>query len=225
MPSLCCELSQPNCQRVFTLVELLLAVALSAVVAALAYAGISAGMQAANAMAAQVESLTELQRAFSIIEEDLVQSRLRGLTLGLGYHEAAFVTPVENSMLLSLTRGGVANPRQLARSDLQRVRYELHGDALWRAHWPQLDRSDAQEQPQQLLLLQGVSRASLEFLPATAAGAPVTMSAVESAAGLWQNSWDSDAPQHALTAPLPIAVRVTLDTRQYGQVQRVFELP
>lgn len=225
MPSRHLETVRGSRSRGFTLVELLLAVALSALVAALAYAGVSNGLRAANAMATQVEALTELQRAFTIIEEDLTQVRLRPLLLGLGFHEAAFLTPADAGALLGFTRGGVANPRQLLRSDLQRVRYELHGDALWRLHWPQVDRANAQQPPQKVLLLQGISRVSFEFLPAVAAGELVTLSSLQADAGLWQNQWNSDDPQHALTAPLPIAVRLTLETPQYGQVQRVIELP
>ncbi len=209
----------------FTLVELLLAIALSAVVAALAFAGISNGMQAANAMAAQVETLAQLQRALAIIEDDLSQVRPRPLTLGISFHEAALVTPAQAGSLLAFTRGGVANVRQLARSDLQRVRYELHGDGLWRLHWPQLDRNDVQQKPQQVLLLADVTRASFEFLPATTGDTLVTLSSLQADASHWQAGWDSDQPLPALTAPLPIAVRVTLETRQYGQVQRVIELP
>ncbi len=225
MQSRHCDLASRAGNQGFTLVELLLAVALSAVVAALAYAGISNGMQAANAMATQVATLTQLQRAFSIIEDDLNQVRLRPLSLGLSYHEAAFVTPPDAGTLLAFTRGGVANPRQLARSDLQRVRYELRGNDLWRLHWPQLDRTQVQQKPQQVLLLQGVSRAGFEFLPATPVGSLVTLSSLQADAAYWLGSWNSDEPQHALTAPLPIAVRITLTTQQYGQVQRVIELP
>jgi hypothetical protein len=43
--------------------------------------------------------------------------------------------------------------------------------------------------------------------------------------GNWQRSWSSDDVRESLVAPLPLAVRLTLDTESYSQVQRVVELP
>src|SRR5689334_11652557 len=91
--------------RGFTLVELLLAVALTAMIAALAYAGIDGGVRASSALQQQVSALTELQRALAIIEEDLLQVRQRPLLLGVSYHEAAFASGTQGGVLLAFTRG------------------------------------------------------------------------------------------------------------------------
>lgn len=209
----------------FTLVELLLAVGLSVVIAALAYAGVNAGMQASSSLASEVQELTELQRALSIIEDDLLQVRLRPVAHGVDYHEPAFVSG-DVDALLEFTRGGVANPLALQRSELQRVRYVLRGDALWRQYWQQPDRVDALQPPQQVLLLEGVTGVALEFLavPSESSQA-VDLLALQEAGAAWLRYWDSDEPRTALTAPLPMAVRLTLTTSQFAQVQRVYELP
>lgn len=209
----------------FTLVELLLAVALSAVIAALAYAGINAGMQASMTLETEVHNLTELQRALSIVEEDLLQVRLRPVMHGVDYREPAFASGNSGGSLLEFTRAGFANPLQLARSELQRVRYVLRGDSLWREHWSQLDRSDVLQTPQQVMLLSGVTNISLEFLVAPPQGAAVDLLSLQEAGAYWQRYWNSEDPRTALAAPLPLAVRFTLTTTQYAQVQRVIELP
>jgi general secretion pathway protein J len=208
----------------FTLVELLLAVALSVVIAALGYAGVNSGMEAATALENEVHELTELQRALNIIEEDLVQVRLRPVVHGVDYHEPAFVSG--DNALLEFTRGGVANPLHLQRSELQRVRYVLRDGALWRQYWLQLDRVDALQPPQQVLLLSGVSNLALEFLspPSSTSPLPDVVSLQESGAN-WQQYWNSDDPRNALTTPLPLAVRLTVTTAAFAQVQRVYELP
>lgn len=208
----------------FTLVELLLAVALTAVIAALAYAGIAGGVRAAAAMQEEVTALTDLQRAFAIMEEDLTQVRQRPLLLGVGYHEAAFTSGNQGGVLLTFTRGGVSNPQLLPRSDLQRVRYVVRDGSLWRQHWPQLDRTAVEQQPQQVLLLAGIDAVQIEYLQAPAAGTPLSLAQLQASGGAWQPVWDSDAPAHALSESLPLAVRITIKSQPYAQVQRVYDL-
>ncbi|HTR00279.1 MAG TPA: type II secretion system minor pseudopilin GspJ [Candidatus Acidoferrum sp.] len=208
----------------FTLVELLLAVGLTAVVAALAYAGVSRGVQASTALETEVAALTELQRAFDVMETDLTQARQRPLLLGLGYREPAFASGVDSGVLLTFTRGGAMPAPQALRSELLRVRYVARDGALWRQHWPQLDRSEVQQRPHETMLLASVDEVRVEFLEPPSATAPLSLTVLQAGGGPWQTQWDSEAPARALTSPLPLAVRVTLTTARFGQVQRVFEL-
>jgi general secretion pathway protein J len=207
----------------FTLIELLLAVALSAVVAVLAYAGISSGSAAATRAATEVQKLTDLQRAFTVLEEDLLQLRLRPIQLGLGQRESAFVSSGKSAQLLEFTRGGVANPLAATRSDMQRVRYQWRDGALWRQHWQQLERVNSQQAPQEVLVLPAVTSIKLEFL---AAPPPTAMLDVNTLinSGYWEARWDSEDPQRALAQPLPLAVRITVELPEFGQVQRVYAL-
>ena len=208
----------------FTLVELLLAVGLGVVIAALAYAGVNAGMQAAATLETEVYELTELQRALHVMEDDLSQVRLRPVRHGVDYHEPAFTS--ENGALLEFTRSGVANPLHLQRSEMQRVRYMLRDGKLWRQYWAQVDRIDFLQPPQEVLLLSGVDNAELEFLVAPSGNsASMDMLTLQEAGANWLRNWNSDEPLNALTAPLPLAVRITLSTSAFSQVQRVYELP
>lgn len=212
-------------QRGFTLVELLLSVALTAIVAALAYAGLNSGAVAASAMGREAAAVIQLQQALSMIEEDLTAVLPRPLQLGVGYREAAFVSGVDGKVLLTFTRGGVQVPDRLLRSDLLRVRYVLQEGVLWRDYWPQVDRMEVQQQPQHVRLLTGINAIQLEYLPAVATRADFSLSTVQANGAPWLRNWNSDAPGQALTDSLPQAIRLSIDTHEFGQVQRVVLLP
>ncbi len=209
----------------FTLVELLLAVALTAVVAGLAYAGLANGISASTALATEVQQLTELQRALAVIEDDLWQVRLRPVNHGAGYREPAFVTAPEAEVLLAFTRAGALQLPDQVRSPLTRIRYVLRDNALWRQHWPAADRSDALQPPLETLLLEQVRGVTLELLAPPVSVFGNDAPSLQAAGGNWQRSWNSNDAATALASPLPLAVRLTLMTDNFDEVQRVIELP
>ena len=214
-----------KCSGGFTLVELLLAIALTAVVAALAYAGLANGIGAAAALGTEVQELADLQRTLAIVEDDLAQVRLRDATARVGMREAAFVTAPEPGVLLAFTRAGAFVPPGQLRSGLLRIRYVLRANALWRQQWTAVDRADNLQPPVEVLLLGQVQSAGFELLAPAAGPIGSDALALQSSGGNWLREWDSSAVHTALQAPLPLAVRLTLSTDHYAQVQRVVELP
>jgi len=212
--------------RGFTLVELLVALGISALVAALAYAGIGSAIGASAGMQQEVRQLAYLQRALNIIEEDLGQAVPRAIVDAYGNDQPAFRGGRYQDVLLEFTRGGVANPQQLARSDLQRVRYVLKDGVLWRQWWTALDRADANGTPQSAVLLEGVENLQLGFLAPPAEGAaPADYYSLATSAALWDNAWTSARLAPGLAAPLPLAVNLQFTLADFGEVQRVVELP
>ena len=212
--------------RGFTLIELLLAMSISAVVAVIAYAGIATAIDASSAMQSRVQQLSDVQRALDIISDDLVQVRARAITNGFGSQEPAFQGGAYRDVLLELTRGGFANPLALPRSELQRIRYVIDGGALWRQSWPVLDRADENQSPQSALLLEQVTEISFAFLPATAGGsAPPDYYGLASNAGYWENDWSSVQIAADEILPLPVAIRLSVTLENFGNVERIFELP
>lgn len=212
-------------QRAFTLVELLLALALSAIIATLAYAGVSSGINASEAMERETRTIVDLQRAFNLLEEDLIQVRLRAVNHGVGYREAALRGGVGEDVLMELTRGGLANPLRQQRSELLRVRYVLRGQQLWRQHWFNLDRLNAVAEPQEVMLLDDVRAVHVRFLSPLLQNQDVAALAFGDDSYLWGDHWNSDDTQTALTGALPLAVRIDIDISGLGSVQRVYELP
>ncbi len=212
--------------RGFTLVELLLAMSISVIVAVIAYAGIATAIDASGAMQSQVQQLNDMQRTFDIMTEDLIQVRSRAITNGFGSNEPALHGGAFGNVLLETTRGGLANPLALPRSELQRVRYVLEDNKLWRQTWPVLDRTDENAPPQSALLLEGVEDVSFVFLAATAGGsASPDLYALGSNSGYWENDWNSMQIALDEVAPLPVAIKVLMTIESFGAVEKVFELP
>lgn len=212
-------------ERGFTLIELLLALGISALVATLAYAGLTTAIGASAGMQDEVRRLADLQRALNIIEEDLAQVLPRPITNGYGGDAPAF-RGGEFDALLEFTRGGAANPQQLLRSELQRVRYVLKDGALWRQWWTAVDRAQETTPPQSALLLEGVANLQLGFLaPAPANSAPLDFAALGSSPALWESTWTAQRIGPGSVAPLPLAVDLRFELAGFGEVRRVVELP
>ncbi len=213
-------------ERGFTLVELLVALAISALIAAMAYAGISSAIGASAGMQEEVRRLADLQRALNIVEEDLGQVVPRASVDSYGNDQPAFRGGRYQDVLLEFTRGGIANPQNLARSELQRVRYVLDGGALWRQWWVAVDRAGVNTAPQSALLLEGVTDLQLGFLaPAMEGAAPVDYYTLTASAALWERDWSSARLAPDVLAPLPIAVDLRITLTDFGEVRRVVELP
>jgi general secretion pathway protein J len=212
--------------RGFTLVELLLALGISALIATLAYAGLGTALDASAVMQHDVRRLAELQRALNIIEEDLAQVVPRPIVNGLGSDEPAFRGGRFQDVVLEFTRGGVANPQDLPRSELQRVRYVFDSGRLWRQWWNAVDRPSENRAPESALLLDGLTSIDVAFLaPADPASTPVDFHALATSMALWANDWSSARIGPDAIAPLPIAVDLKLMLDDMGELRRVVELP
>lgn len=202
--------------RGFTLLEVLLAMAITGMVAVMAYSGLSAATSAADRHGEMVRRLGELQTGIGWLVRDLRQSVNRPiLDDGDELRPAIAGTELQDE-LLELTHTGWDNPRGQRRSSLQRVRYRLDPDGnLWRDNWLMLDRLDDEEQVQEVKLLTGVTRFKLQFLRRSeddAAPSPL--------GGDWVDTW----PEGEDDNDLPLAVQFDLDIEGIGTVHRVIGL-
>lgn len=202
--------------RGFTLLEVLLACAITMLVAVMAYAGFSAATSAASRHEEMVRRLGELQTGIGWIARDLRQSVDRSILDGRGDSQPALIGGGDVEYVLELTHTGWDNPRGLRRGAVQRVRYRLDADGvLWRDNWLVLDRIDDEDHLQQLKLLSGVKRFELQYLDgksANAKGAPL--------GGEWVEQW----PPTRGDKLLPLAVQFDLEIEGIGVVHRVLGL-
>ena len=201
----------------FTLLEVLLAMAITAMVAMMAYAGLNAAMNAAERHGSQVERLGEIQIALSWLVRDLRHSVDRPVLDAGGELQPALRGDEVEEYCLELTRTGWANQRGQRHSSLQRVRYQLDADgALWREHWLVLDRIDNDEQGlQRVKLLTGIKRVALRFLDGKAGNAQS-----EDLGGEWVERWPATRGDRLL----PLAVEFELELDGFGEVKRVVGL-
>lgn len=124
-------------QSGFSLLEVIIAVAVFALVAAAGYAGLDALSRAAAFQREAAQRLEQLQLAIALLEQDLSQTTARPVGTQNGRTLAAF-TGDQNQ--LTFTRSGWANPLNLPRSALKRVQWRFDGSQLQRFLWPVLDQ-------------------------------------------------------------------------------------
>lgn len=207
----------------FTLIEVLIALAISAFVASIAYTSLSTVLLGAESNRDSARRSYEINRAWMIISRDLAQFVSRPVRDEFGELEPALSGGPAARFALSFTRGGWHNPVGNPRSNLQRVNYRLEEDALWRDSYPVLDRAGDTE-PREVKLLEGVEAIDLLFLESLAAVQPGS-SGTQLDTRSWPESWVADPSQPgAVTAP-PGAVEIRLQLADWGEMRRLYALP
>ncbi len=197
--------------RGFTLVELLAAIAIFAVMALMAYGGLSAVLSARTAVEASQARTAEIQKAVYRLQSDLEQARPRPIRDEYGDRQPAFVTRDESreGRRVEFTRGGWRNPRLQRRSALERVSYGLKDGRLVRYSWLTLDRA-REDAVIEVALLDGLESLEWRFLDAQRT---------------WRDSWPPQASADAASPDaLPLAVELTFETRDWGQMRFLFRL-
>jgi len=188
----------------FSLIELLVALAVFASMAALAYGGLNSVVRTRAELGRQQTAFNGLMRSVAVIERDLRQAAARPVRGNYGEPQPAFAGLPDR---VEFTRAGFANPQAEVRSNLERVTYALDGDALKRGNYPVLDRAPGSV-VQATTLRDNVEAFRLRYLDA---------------ANRWSDSWpprETDATPLAL----PRAVEFRIDTKDYGEITRVIEL-
>ncbi|WP_019626045.1 type II secretion system minor pseudopilin GspJ [Thioalkalivibrio sp. ALJT] len=134
--------------RGFTLLELLVAVAVFATVGVLAIGGLRAVLVADHATQAQSQRLTELQVALAVLERDLRHSIALRPRDGFGDRLPALrYSPVTDPEQLELVRAGHGEHDRLAR-----VAWRVSERGLERVTWPVLDGALAESEQVRLFL-------------------------------------------------------------------------
>ena len=148
----------------FTLIEVIVALAVFGVMSMLAYSALGSTLSNVDYLTERMDRLQSLQRAVRYLSTDLMQTAPRPVRneLGDGF-VPALQTSLSSDFLLELTRGGWTNPAGLPRGTLQRVAYRLEDDELVRYHWNVLDRTYANE-PIATVLLNDVESLYFRFL-------------------------------------------------------------
>ena len=195
----------------FTLVELMVAIAVFAVFAALAYGGLQAVVKQRTNADRSMARLSEVQRAVRVVATDLEQLNPRPVRDRLGDTEQpALVAGPRAEFPLELTRGGWSNPLGAPRPTLQRVAYLLDGDKLVRLQWNVLDRTQANE-PARWDLLTGVKSMVVRFLD------PERQ---------WHDDWPPEGGDDLVRLRLqPIAAELTIELDDWGTIVRLLEIP
>jgi general secretion pathway protein J len=148
-------------QRGFTLLEMLVALAVFAVLGLMSSQMVRRILDVHTVAIARGERLSELQTAVGIIQRDVFQIEARSVRDEMG--DALPTLRVGTDILLELTRSGWRNPLGQRRSELQRVAYQMRDETLLRYYWNVLDRAE-DTQPVVQELLHGVTEVSFQAL-------------------------------------------------------------
>ena len=109
----------------FTLVEVLVAMAITALISVMAYTGLSSALSGAESMRAAATRAHEINQALSMLSRDLRQVVNRPVVDELGQLSPALSGGELAPDSLVLTRAGWHNSTGAPRSALQRVRWWL----------------------------------------------------------------------------------------------------
>jgi len=152
--------------RAFTLIEVLVAMAIFAILSALAYGTLSQTLLSAEILGDRMDRLQALQRTIRMLSDDIHQLSPRPVRDELGDNfSPALSTGFQSGFAIELTRSGWNNPMVLPRSTLQRAAYRIEEDELVRYHWTVLDRTLSNE-PVAVVLLDGVESIQFRFYQA-----------------------------------------------------------
>jgi len=209
--------------RGFTLIEVLIALAITAFVSTIAYTSLSTVLSGVESTREISDRSYEINRAWMIISRDVRQFVPRSIRDEFGELEPAMAGGAAARFPLSLTRSGWHNPGEHLRSNMQRVNYRLEDEALWRDSYPVLDRA-GDTTARSVKLLDGVEYLELAFL-GSLAEVQTTDNSINLDTRNWSENWvlDTSDPD-ALLAP-PLAVQISLQLADWGEMRRLYELP
>jgi len=188
----------------FTLLELLISLFIFTLIAIILTTALHRSFSLEERVKNSLSQSHDLQMAMLIFGRDLAQTIARPIKDNNGQAELAFVGSPES---LEFTRVGFINPfGQFARSNMQRLKYQLSKEQFDRESWPTLDRV-TQTQSEHKKLLSGVSEISFKYLDAEGHLSP---------------TWPPANGNHLDTHP--IAVELNLTLKAYGKIRLVFPL-
>jgi len=192
------------CSNGFTLLEMVVAVAIFAVMASIAYSGLNHTIKTGNQVSESNQRLSELQFALSYFSRDWLQVSSRKVRNQYGDEESNIVIE-DNS--ISFTRSGWSNLLQRKRSNLQRVQYLVLDSKLVRRHWLSLDQGIGEE-PFDSVMLHNVKTLEINFVDAA-----------EKAIDSWPNELVQDG-----SSP-PLALKISVEIASLGKTWRYLEIP
>lgn len=196
-------------QRAFTLIEVLVAMAVFGVLSALAYMTLGQTLSNSDMLTERMNRLQAIQRTMSYLSTELMQTAPRSIRADLGEYQPALISDFGAEFALQLTHNGWPNSAGVQRSTQQRTAYRIEDDELIRYHWNVLDRT-VNNVPVATVLLDNIESLTFRFLQPN---------------GEWTEQWPpTGAQSSASTNLLPRAVTIILVLPDEGELTRVVEV-
>lgn len=203
--------------RGFTLLEVLIAVAIFVVVGTMALSGYNELSRQSDRLEQSMTRVRAISATMQRMSQDFMTLEPRPIREPLGDGmQPALRADARAEQLAEFTHSGWSNPAGIARPTLQRVAYRFQDNTLRRDYWTMLDRT-LTSQPVSAVMLDRVRSVKIRFMDNTRN---------------WQEQWPPlNAGIGALPgasidvlALRPIAVEITLDLEDWGSVTRLVEV-
>ena len=197
--------------RGFTLMELLVAIVIFAIVSAIAMEGYNQLIRQSDIVDAGAARTRAVQSTMQRLNLDFSSLEPRPVRqpLGDGLQPALLAEERGGDRLAEFTHSGWSNPAGVPRSTLQRVAYRIDDKKLIREYWLALDRTMTSE-PESAVLLDRVNEVKFRFMDPNRS---------------WHEQWPplGYSPTEAPWVR-PIAVEITLDLEDWGELKRLIEV-
>ncbi len=196
--------------RGFTLIEVLVALAVFGVLSLLAYMTLGQTLNNSEMLTQRMDRLQSIQRSMSFLSTEFLQAAPRPIRADLGNAPIpALQSSIASEFALQLTHGGWPNSSGVPRSTMQRTAYRIEDGELIRYYWNVLDRT-VNSVPVATVILEDVDSLRFRFLQVN---------------GDWTDQWPPLSAQGAATgAGLPRAVEIILTLTDEGELTRVIEV-
>ena len=196
--------------RGFTLLELLVAMSVFAIMSVMAYGGLSQIMRNNISAEASLERMQSVQHTMYTLTRDFNQIIERDIRDEFGTTQAYLTAGNDPDSVVEFTRSGRRNPANLLRSNLQRVAYQLEENKLYRLFWPQLDRVQGME-PSRNELLDKIEAFDIRYLDKDAE---------------WHTNWPpaNFSAGGGVSVPLPVAVEISMTLLDWGELKRLYKV-
>jgi len=193
----------------FTLIEVMVAMAVFGVMSLLAYLSLGQTLANADMLTERMDRLQSVQRTISYLSSELLQAAPRPVRVELGNAPvAALKSSLGSEFSLQLTHGGWPNPAGVPRSTLQRTAYRIEDGELIRYHWNVLDRT-VNNLPVTTVMLDDVDSLAFRFLDVK---------------NEWVGQWPPLTAQAGSGTNLPRAVEIVLVLPDEGEITRMVEV-
>jgi general secretion pathway protein J len=198
-------------QSGFTLLEILVATIILAVMGLMAYRAVSESRVAVDAAEGHLGRLRAVQRTMHLLVTDFRTLTRRPVRESIGDGKRATLLRDPNAVsLVELSHGGWPNGAGTPRGTGQRVVYRLEEGKLIREYWTVMDPT-LSTTPVRRELVDGVERIEIRYM---------------NSGRQWVEQW----PELGTTGELglyqrPLAVEITLVLADYGELKRLVEVP
>jgi len=196
-------LSQLARTRGFTLIEVLLAIAIFAMISLASFSLFDGVITSDEASKVKIERLNEIQRAWMVIERDLIQITPRSIRVDgeaptNDYFHGGEDMEIIGDGAIAFVRTGWTNPGLLIpRSELQSVAYRVEEETLERLHYNFIDPVVGEE-PKVRALIENVE--SLEYRY------------------FYRDKWQDKVENGVI----PKAIELIITTKDLGEIHRKF---